>query len=335
MRIPPRSGRFYPRLRARILKDDVSTFDPGYEATLKSQDFCVNIKTNSLGFRERELFEPDGSLQSPVLFIGDCIFMGYGVEEQDRVTNRLADIARERGISRPVINLSFIGWRTNNYFSCLTNFYERLRPQNVVVGIYIGFEFGAVPRPARSREEVKKPGGFKKVLRDLLRLSPLLNLSMRGLWASQSFRAHFNKKELMNERVDIYLKDQTQKQKELYDNTTAYLSMMADYAKDKGVDFLVVLIPDHLQVLEKDIFTGLDREKPQRILNRHCADNGIKCLDLLAAFENHPRPASLYFDMDKHWSCAAHRFAADVLADEIFSDYRNERSKPSSVQPAG
>ncbi len=260
--------------------------------------------------------------------------MGYGVEEPERISSQLAGIALERGISQPVINLSFIGWRTNNYFSCLTNFYEQLKPQSIVVGIYIGFEFGAVIRPARSREEVRKPG-FRKILRDLLRLSPLLNLSMRGLWTNRLFRTHFNKKELMNERLDIYLKDETPKQKELYDNTTAYLSMMADYARDKGADFLVVLIPDHLQVLEKDIFSGLDRKKPQRTLGRYCADHGIKCLDLLAPFENHPRPASLYFDMDKHWNSTAHRFAANLLADEIFPDHRHAHGRPSSARPAG
>ncbi|HHH42928.1 MAG TPA: hypothetical protein ENK49_02220 [Gammaproteobacteria bacterium] len=158
---------------------------------------------------------------------------------------------------------------------------------------------------------------------------------MRGLWANRTFRTHFNKKELMNERVDIYLKEQTGKQKELYDNTTAYLSMMAGYAKNKGVDFLVVLIPDHLQVLEKDIFTGLDRKKPQRILTRYCRDHGIKCLDLLTDFESHPEPASLYFDMDKHWSRAAHRFAAGILADEIFPGAQGGRHGWSSGQDTG
>jgi len=91
-----------------------------------------------------------------------------------------------------------------------------------------------------------------------------------------------------------------------------------------GASFLVMLIPDEMQV-DAEARAGLlarvgiaepelDIELPQRELGRELARSGIEVVDLLPELRDTAAVQTLYLPRNTHWSAAGNRIAAEALA---------------------
>ena len=116
-----------------------------------------------------------------------------------------------------------------------------------------------------------------------------------------------------NGRIIFYKREDSLLQDKFYSATFAAFEEIAKFAQRRKISILVVLVPDHLQVLKPELFALYDFYKPQKKLMRHLEKLGIPHLDLSTEFLLFERPQELYFREDKHWTAKGHEFAADLL----------------------
>jgi hypothetical protein len=105
------------------------------------------------------------------------------------------------------------------------------------------------------------------------------------------------------------------------------LSRIKRVCDREGLELLVVLIPDEMQVdpeLRKEMArffadgeAGFDLLAPNRRLAEDLRSQGIRYLDLLDPFQKAGRRARLYKPRDCHWNIAGNRLAADLVREEL------------------
>jgi len=108
-------------------------------------------------------------------------------------------------------------------------------------------------------------------LRGVLRTSPVVNLVKYSLWGIETFRRLFDRLEIRNDRIALYRPLSKRDDQLLYGPTLTAFSEIAKLSHDSDTPVLVVLIPDHIQVLAPQILNEYDAGQPQRILSRHLA----------------------------------------------------------------
>jgi hypothetical protein len=95
-------------------------------------DYVMDLRTNSLGFRDEEPAPPkDG--QKSILFLGDSYTMGYALDIENRFDKKLAQLCRENGSNYRFINAGVDGWGTVQESRYAQDHFETLRPDIVVL----------------------------------------------------------------------------------------------------------------------------------------------------------------------------------------------------------
>jgi lysophospholipase L1-like esterase len=323
--VTPRRGVMQPVPARHPLTDWIDVFPPEYSGTLTSKEFTVGVRAGSLGLRERDLDFAALSTEHPYLFLGDSYFFGWGVEQQQRLSGLFGTKIAEDGRPTPVVNFSFPGWGTYHYLAVWERFVPQLKPRLVIIGTFIGNDFtDDLKQSWRSFEGSgasvvpgKRPAGLflrsKLAAREMISTSPVLTVVNHALWMSPAFRSLFSRLEIRNDRIALYETVSSDLQKQLYAATESALDSLARLSRAEGVPILVVLIPDHLQVLMPDLFRGYDFDKPQRTIQAFLDERGIPWLDLLPVFRAAPAPDELFFREDKHWNAKGHAFVAEAL----------------------
>lgn len=322
----PRSGYLVPKASRQQLTPRTAVINPNYSGTLVGRNFKIPYWVNSLGFREKELDFAQLSRRHPYLFVGDSYFNGWGVDIDARMSERFSERLHARGLQTPVINLSLPGYGTYQYLDILKIYAIKLSPRLAVIGFFVGNDFLDDLQTVRSDEDshvarTRSAGSpFDKIkgqLRILLRNSEVANLAKYALWEVPSFRHAFDKLELRNDRVILYEKSATASQSDLFNATFAAFDQIKAFSQTYHVPILVVIIPDHIQVLRRDLFSEYDIDKPQRMLKAHLDKVGIEYIDLLEYALDGRNAQELFFREDKHWSTAGHEFVAGILYQHI------------------
>jgi hypothetical protein len=136
-----------------------------------------------------------------------------------------------------------------------------------------------------------------------------LNLAQSALWAVPGFSTIYNPAVMRDSRVAIY-----NPEGDAFAETFLIYDQIAALARQYDVPVVVAMLPDHLQVLSRELLASMDMERPQRLLGSYLDSIGLAHVDLLPAILQAPDPAALYYAKDKHWTAAGHAFAADMLA---------------------
>lgn len=329
----PRSGILSPKAIASSLTRTTIVFQPGYAGTLTGLEFRVAIRSNSLGFRDREVNLNGIASERPYLFTGDSYFFGWGVDIGERVSEQFAELLKneQSALNGPSLNFAFPGFGTFQYLDILKIYASRTRPRLIILGLFVGNDFiddqhtltalrdggpsAAAPLIGYIGEEVFS-------LRSVLRTSPLINVFRYQLWELAWLRTIFNRMELRNDRLDIYRTDRAGLE---YETTFSVLDKISTFCRAEGIPILIVIIPDHSQVLSKELFAEYEIGRPQRLLANYLTKLGIPYLDLLNHFNKAEKAQDLFFRQDKHWNSKGHAFVARVLAEYVL---RNQALLP-------
>jgi len=287
-----------------------------------ARDFKVPYHVNSLGFRERELDLERLSTERPYFFVGDSYFNGWGVAVESRVTEKLSCRLAVHRIDVPVVNFSNPGYGTYQYLDVLKRYAAKINPRMVIIGFFVGNDFlddfNTVKFPKRGLMQTDGVAGpysykVKTILRKALNFSSLVNFLKYSLWENRLFRIVFDKLELENDRIDLYKRVNTPLKNDLYQSTFGAFSNIARFSHEMRMPVLVVIIPDHLQVLRPDLFVRYEFRQPQRILKQRLNEMGLSYFDLLEEFLKENNPRLFFFPEDKHWNERGHQFVAEIL----------------------
>lgn len=242
----------------------------------------VDVEINSLGLRDDEPLE-DSSGVRRLVFLGDSLTFGWGVEHEETFARRLESAL---GAERPTEVLNF---GTGNYNTTqeVELFLERglaLRPQQVVVFYFIN---DAEPVPKKSRWSFL--ASSRLVTFYWSRGKQLLARFFPG----QTFREYYSA---------LYEPDQPG-----WQATQEAFRRLAEVCRREDIDLRVVLLPE-LHGLDPYPFTSEYREVAA-FLERE----GIPVLDVTPALADVENPQDLWVSYDDaHPNGEAHRRIAEA-----------------------
>lgn len=113
----------------------------------------------------------------------------------------------------------------------------------------------------------------------------------------------------------------------LFDGAIAPLREIKEICSARGIDLLVVMFPDEMQVnapLQSEVLAAskhspdqFDFALPDRMLSRELENMNVKQLDLLEPFKQVSARERLYKLRDTHWNIAGNRLAAEVIGNYL------------------
>ena len=89
----------------------------------------VNVKNNSLGFRDDEF--QDDLMKQNIVFLGDSFIWGYDVEKNERFT----EVLRSKSDKYDIYNLGVSGYGTDQEFLLLQKYFDQFNPNIVFLNI--------------------------------------------------------------------------------------------------------------------------------------------------------------------------------------------------------
>ena len=108
-----------------------------HEANLDTSYQGVRVKTNSIGFRDDEISDKRTG-EFRILFLGDSVTFGWGVEAQDTFSERTGRLLQaDSSLLITAINSGVGGYNTTNEAAVLTRHGDVLQPDLVVL-TYVG-----------------------------------------------------------------------------------------------------------------------------------------------------------------------------------------------------
>lgn len=334
---------------------------PGFHGRLRTERYDTAVAINSEGYRDRE-YPPKGSAFR-VLGLGDSFAFGYGVEEPESYLSRLEAMAADRGVE--VIDAGHPSMGPDNEALLLEADGPRLRPDLVLVGIYVGNDVWNVltgPRRAIVVDGVLRsgPGVLEQWYRPLradgtlgpplpaVPASDALKVPLRR-WIRRSHLFRFLSRRYAALRsgdgprpltvVDdaaVFVRDEPKELGAGWDEVCAWLSRMSAWCAAHGAKLAVLLIPTAEQVdprrwAETRQRFGLreadiDLAKPQRRLGECARAQGLPVIDVLPAL----RAAAAQGGPDLYFPSDPHWTprAHEIAARELLRELRAQQFLP-------
>jgi hypothetical protein len=286
-------------------------------------EFHVKISQNNWGFRGRPLEHAKGSKQR-VLVLGDSFTYGIGVEDDQTFSARLEQLEPEL----EVINTGANGYGTGQELILLRDEGLAFDPDIVILAFFWNDLANNVERPD-IRFSVKDGQVVYPARRDGL---PGVSMEpRRHAWLRYSYAYRFGSDGLQRLRYWIMVQlgmrivaaklGDPQRRAEAWEVEEALIREIRALCRERGAKFLLMLIPDQVQVEPEAKVLGLLESdyQVQGPLFEFAARDGIDVLDLLPTLHaEHVRTEQpLYYRQDRHFLPRAHEIAADQIREAL------------------
>ncbi len=301
---------------------------PSYSGrmVLKNQ-FDVGMNINSSGFRGKENISHEkvqGEFRAA--FIGDSFTFGWGVEDEEAYPFLFGKALKKLNPAGKVtiINAAVYGYDIVQY----TEVFKRVlkySPDVIFLGFCLENDLNITPLKG-SAGEVKEGVRIEKKdlafhVREFINRLHLVTMVRDRLYITFPSIRNLMLASGINNKRDIFLEEYTDALKNSCNEAEKILVKMSREAKEKGIDFAVVLIPLREQIYcreELNKFPGYNVDRPNEVLSDMLERNGIACIDLLPEMvkESNISGKRLYFDIDPHWTRRGHSVASKILEKE-------------------
>ncbi|MBW1742626.1 MAG: hypothetical protein JRJ47_04250 [Deltaproteobacteria bacterium] len=284
----------------------------------------MQVTMNSDGFLDdsHPVSRPPGV--NSLLFLGDSFTIGLGIPRTARFTDL---IKNELQPGWAITNMAMWGYSTDQELLVLEEKGLKYSPDVVVLcmflddlfcnnlfsvndGIYIKPRFSLAANEELVLGNVPVPNNHGR--------SALFNLILTRFYKLRN-RLGMGTEFSRQGWISVY--DTEYLEQDGYQLTLRLVAEIHALTKTRGIDFLIVLIPDKDQVNEQQIATcgagyygippnRLDLHLPQKVVRLFCEKMEIPVLDLLPAFKRYKGQEELFFEHDLHWTRAGHRLVA-------------------------
>lgn len=328
------------------------TCAPGLDARYQlSGNFDARVVCNELGQRSARLAleKPAGTRR--IVVLGDSFMWGYGVENHEMLSERLARLLPDT----EVVNLAANGYGTVQELVRFEHEGLAYRPDLTLLAFTwndLGDNFDE-KKGGRPIVERQPDGRFELVNRPVRRpwkqphwqwlrhhsrlfsfldyARQLVRYELRAWRKRRSEREPPRDARPADERdrrpLDFSLREiygAPSPEIELAWQAAEHLIGRLDALARRDGGRLLVLANADRETLRRDAFErrfadvpGLDRDRPMRRLAEICARLGIDLLDLQPAFRSEASPEALFFPTNHHWSPRGHEVAARAVAQHL------------------
>ncbi|MDP3938859.1 MAG: GDSL-type esterase/lipase family protein [Deltaproteobacteria bacterium] len=316
------------------------TLSPGKEALFVGEEFATEVRIGPDGLRHPALLPAEEAPQPRILALGDSFTFGYGVEAEESWPARLEARLRATGFPvAEVINAGVVAYAPDQELDLLRELLPRVRPDLVIVGLYIGNDPAEVllhrsappmqvsPEGALLENPTDgdlHPGFVRGWLAAHSRLYALARVRSHRLLVALGLReapAHFHAGYFLDALgyTDAY--------SENWSVLEGIVTEMARESRSAGAKFLLAVIPMDVQVSDRYwkhyrrlgftlLPALLSDDLPQARVRAFAARAGIMTLDLLPVLRAH-RDGPLLFSRNPHWTPAGQEEAATALAPAV------------------
>ncbi len=278
-----------------------------------------NFRLNSQGFKDVEFKAEKDPETIRILGLGDSF--AYGVVPYDyNYYTRLEEKLKQRDYNLEIINMGIPNLSPKDYLALLVAEGLPLKPDQVIVSFFIGNDFEDSQRSIWSYSYVIS---FLKFLIELQN-SYEGNIIHGNLQYEDDFPTFSDEKflEMQVGRTDLFLVDDPRLEERVRGIMT-YLRAMKEVCDRQQIQFLVILIPDELQVnpdLQAKVITTLNKNPqafdftlPNQYLQQELTQAEIEFLDLLPYFQGYSKLERLYKPNDSHWNIAGNELASELI----------------------
>ena len=342
------------------LEDESYGLLPGFEGTITNRtEYDHEVSVNSVGLRGPEVESVGDALR--VLALGDSFTFGIGVEDEETFVFQLADLFDATGQRAVAFNAGVPGYGVPDSVDRLARHIESLEPDLVVLALFTGNDLQEAAQPDAGvrgglilRGDQVKSAGLKDWLYRHSHLYVLLKSAVPSQ-ALEAMRARLGMSESRRTRrllheLEIYrLPAGGSLGEQGREATDQALERLVDLAGTHDTAVAAIIIPSLAQIDAErwDLSLrelGLDSgefevDLPTRILSEVLADNGIPTLDLSDGMRSAQRGSEPpYFVVDRHWTPAGHRLAAEQLKSFLEKEgllYAGDDADRGDPLPAG
>lgn len=287
-----------------------------------------NFKLNSKGFKDKEFSEKKADIYR-IVGIGDSFGFGVVPYEYNYLT-LLESKLQEEAIKAEVLNLGIPGIGPKDYLTLFVKEGLALKPDMLLLSFFIGNDFTEIqPRRLTSYSYVASLLSYITTLQ-----AKYEGEIVHGQGDYCDNCPRFDEEAFLKiegDRSFLYLEG-NQRFHSLPKKAAFYLSQISAICKKKGIDLVIVLIPDELQVnpqLQKEVIEKFypDMEEgtwntklPNQKLTAELEELRIDHIDLYEHFANRPTE-QLYRLRDTHWNIAGNNLAANIIQNYLLKQY--------------
>ena len=302
---------------------------PNFEGQLASPaEYRITVSTNSLGFRDDEIRAKE---KDRIVVVGDSFALGIGVEEEETFSTLL-----ERKLTEyEVINTgvpSYETWREKRYLQ-----QSKLEPDIVILAFFHN-DINGNENENICTSNVRKgylvDDNYNSMPSLLFNMRILLNTKAESYCllkdSALNVKSRLTKRELepaIQGSLLAYFTNEPYKGKaaENWNVTKRLLKETANIVKESGSEFIILIIPDKLQVEEESwkpiterygiTSKDFDTEKLNTMLKEFAEENDITVVDPLPQLKKADK--KLYYDFDRHFNAEGHKIVAEVLYEHL------------------
>ena len=261
------------------------TLSADLETTESTGEYTYTSKTNSLGFRTREI-QPATEGEYRVLLLGDSMFYGVGVQEPEMVS---AVLEEQGGAGLSVYNYSVSGYNTVQEMIVAKTYAESLQPDHIILGFFIAND--VIPNAIAY---VDAEGNYSTSAKMAQAIRNQLQQSLGVLYHSTALR-------IIAHRVYVpRLRYQVANSDEVISRSYELLSEFDRFARERDVRFSVVILYARDAVKGGMLQAWSNSRETGELIYSFCRQNSIEVLDLINYMNTAEHKERYFFSEDGH-----------------------------------
>ena len=251
--------------------------------------------TNNLGFRD--INRDEKSKNKKIAVIGDSVLEGFGVEVDDRVSNKIETSLLAKNLNYDLLNFSIAGYATIDQVQILERYVLDYSPESIILQIcYNDFQRNLIESLPKSEEL-----SFKKVLQ---------TNSAFYLFISEQYSYFKLKNGKHNQIPNVKPVSQDE-----WKWTKFYLNKMKNLCETHNIEFIVSYVPLASEVIISQDEIG---KKVNNDLGNYCTKDSIVFLSVINQFRDYYNPDYLYLD-DCHLSVKGNELLSKIIVEHLTS----------------
>ena len=291
-----------------------------------SSDYDFHL--NSRGFKDVEHSTQKAAGTFRILGIGDSFAFGV-VPYTNNYLTLLEDKLNQNGKHVELVNMGIPGTDPADYLSLFVHEGLELKPDTLLLSFFIGNDF---EQQSRSLLSYSYAASAIKFLIDF-------NTKFEGqiIHGNSTYDDNANSftdaqyLNLERARSSIFLRNNKQFERDFAD-TWSHVREINQICARLGVRFLVVVIPDELQVNDQLQQSVIDASRsppesfdfglPNKMLIAKFRESGIDFIDLRDDLASISKSMRLYKPNDSHWNIAGNRTASEIIAKHMAATWQ-------------
>lgn len=245
----------------------------------------IEIKTNNFGMRGNQILSKKE--KNRILFLGSSITLGWGVSQEDIMTEKLSEMLNDEENSYEVLNAGIGNYNTSRYVELYLSKLHELKPDSIVIQYFV------------NDAESLKSGGGNWLLRNS-QLAVTLMIAVNRLIYSG------DESSLINHYKNVYANNG-----EGFKEMERSIERLSEYAKKNNLKLFLVMTPDFHNLIDYPF--SFIHSKMKGIASK----NNIEFLDLLPYFKGISKEEIWAMPGDPHPNKKGHEIMASAIKDNF------------------